>query len=156
MQPLPPEDHSGELLQYKILLHNGHEEMCAAASSLCLVQVPADVQALSVSAVTSYGTSPPANLDLRHTGKLILQCNVQNLHFKILTFSHCVGLLLPILQDLTPADNGSSLFVSWASTFGKEVLHFVIQWDNVPANSLQWKMLAKDQRNASISGINIF
>lgn len=63
---------------------------------------------------------------------------------------------MPKLQDLTPADNGSSLFVSWSSTFGEEVLHFVIQWDNVPARRLQWKMLAKDQRNTSISGINIF
>lgn len=72
MQPLPPEDYSGEVLQYKILLDNRRKEMCAAASSLCLVQVPAEVQDLSVSAVTSYGTSPPAKLDLRHTGKLIL------------------------------------------------------------------------------------
>ncbi|XP_013855593.1 leukemia inhibitory factor receptor, partial [Austrofundulus limnaeus] len=130
-KPLPPDDYSGELLQYNILLDDGHEEVCAAASSLCVVQVPAGVQALRVSAVTSYGTSPPANLDLRHT-----------------------GVSVPILQELTPVDNGSSLFVTWSSTFGEEVLHFVIQWENEPERRLQWIMLGKDQRNASISGLS--
>ncbi|XP_017262324.1 interleukin-23 receptor [Kryptolebias marmoratus] len=129
-KPLPPEDYSGDLLQYKVLLGNDHEEICAAASSQCSVQVPAEVQALSVVAVTSYGTSPPANVDLRHA-----------------------GVSVPVLRALTPAAAGSSVLVSWAQTFGEELLHFVVEWDSVPAGELQWKKLGKDLRNTSVSGL---
>lgn len=83
-QPPPSEDYSGELLEYRILLDKAHVQICAAASSLCLLQAPAEVQAVSVAAVTSYGTSPPASVDFRHTGELRLQCSDQQyaLRFK--------------------------------------------------------------------------
>ncbi len=72
-QPLSPEDYSGEVQQHKIFLGNDQkkEVTCRAALSQCSVQVPAEVQALSISAVTSYGTSPPADVPLRHSGTQI-------------------------------------------------------------------------------------
>ncbi|XP_037530755.1 interleukin-23 receptor [Nematolebias whitei] len=129
-KPPPSEDYSGELLEYQILLDNGHVQSCAAASSLCLLQVPAEVQAASVTAVTSYGTSPPANVNFRHT-----------------------GVLVPVLRDLTPGASGSSALLSWAPRTEEELLNFVVEWDSVPARELQWKLLRKEQRNTSLSGL---
>lgn len=73
-QPPPPEDYSGELQQYKILLDNDpkQKETCPPALSRCLVHVPSEVQAISVSVVTLYGTSPPADVPLRPSGTHIL------------------------------------------------------------------------------------
>ena len=71
-QPPPPEDYSGEVQQYKIFLDQKQEEPCSATLSRYLVQVPLEVQALSVSVVTLYGTSPPADVPFRHSGTDIL------------------------------------------------------------------------------------
>lgn len=72
-QPPSPEDYSGEVRQYKIFLGSDQKQevTCRAALSQCSVQIPAEVQALSISAVTSYGTSPPADVPLRHSGAQI-------------------------------------------------------------------------------------
>lgn len=69
-QPPSPEDFSGELQHYKIFWGSDQKQevTCHAALSQCLVEVPAEVQALSVSAITSYGASPPAEVSLRHSG----------------------------------------------------------------------------------------
>ena len=69
-QPPPPEDYSGEVQQYKIFIGSDQNprEICPAASSQCSVQVPVNVQTLSVSAVTLYGSTPPADVPLRHSG----------------------------------------------------------------------------------------
>lgn len=71
-QPPSPEDYSGEVQHYVILVGNDPKQdvTCADTLSHCAVQVPAGVQ-LSVSVVTSYGTSPPADVPLRHSGTQI-------------------------------------------------------------------------------------
>lgn len=73
--PQPPsrEDYSGEVQQYKIFNEKIKERTCAAALSQCTVQVPEELQAISVSAVTSYGASPPADVPLRHSGTQMLE-----------------------------------------------------------------------------------
>ncbi|XP_070765192.1 interleukin-23 receptor isoform X2 [Enoplosus armatus] len=138
-KPLSPEDYSGEVQQYKIFLGNDQKQevTCHAAWSRCSVQVPAEVQALSVSAVTLYGTSPPTDVPLRHSGDF--------------------G---PVLRELAPAPNGSAVFVSWSlagkqqwSTSGGELLHYVLEWTSVPVAELQWQTLAKDQNSTSITGL---
>uniref|UniRef100_A0A3P9NF65 Interleukin-12 receptor subunit beta-2-like n=1 Tax=Poecilia reticulata TaxID=8081 RepID=A0A3P9NF65_POERE len=67
-KPPPVKDYSGDLLRYSIVLEDGREEICPAASSQCSVQAPVAVLGLNVSAVTSSGASPPAFVDLRHSG----------------------------------------------------------------------------------------
>ncbi|XP_026161313.1 interleukin-23 receptor isoform X2 [Mastacembelus armatus] len=138
-KPPSPDDYSGEVQQYKIFLANGRKQhvACAAALSQYSVQVPAAVQALSVSVVTSYGTSPPANVPLRHSGGF--------------------G---PVLKELAPAVNDDTVCVSWSWPGTKhwspphgELLHYVIQWTSVPVAKLQWKKLAKDANSTSVSGL---
>ncbi|XP_038572256.1 interleukin-23 receptor isoform X3 [Micropterus salmoides] len=138
-KPLSPEDY-GEVQRYRIFLGNDQKEErpCDAALNQCSVQVPADVQALSISAVTLYGTSPPADVPLRHSGDF-----------------------RPVLRKLTPAGNGSAVFVSWTSpgnkhwsASGGKLLHYVLEWTHVPAPvsvSVLWQKLAKDQNNTSIT-----
>ncbi|CAK6955178.1 interleukin-23 receptor [Scomber scombrus] len=138
-KPPPPEDYSGELQQYKIFLDNNpkQKETCPAALSRCLVQVPPEVQAISVSVVTLYGTSPPADVPLRPSGVF--------------------GLAL---RELAPAAHGNAVLVSWSwstakqwLTSGGELLYYVIEWMSVPAAELQWQKLDKDQNNTCIKGL---
>ncbi|XP_042340134.1 interleukin-23 receptor isoform X2 [Plectropomus leopardus] len=138
-KPLSSEDYSGALQEYKIFLDDDQKQevTCGAALSRCSVPAPAELRALSIRAVTLYGTSPPAEVPLRHSGDF--------------------G---PILKELAPVPNGSVVFVSWLwpedkhqSTSGGETLHFVLEWTSVPAAGLQWKRVAKDQNNTSITGL---
>ncbi|XP_073331914.1 interleukin-23 receptor [Pagrus major] len=138
-KPLPPEDYSGEVQQYKIFLGSDQNprEICPAASSQCSVQVPANVQTLSVSAVTLYGSTPRADVPLRHSD----DCG-------------------PLLRVLAPAPNGSAVLVSWSwpgnkpwSSSRGEVLHYVLEWRSVPAAELQWQRVTKDQNSTSITGL---
>ncbi|MED6270446.1 hypothetical protein CHARACLAT_010454, partial [Characodon lateralis] len=128
--PPPFDDYSGELLLYSILLDNGHKEIYAAASSQCSVQAPVEVRVLSISAVTSYGTSPPAFVDLRHA-----------------------SVSGPFLGKLASIADGSSVRVSWSSTAGKDLLYFVIEWKSLPAGGLQWKKVVKDLKDSTITGL---
>ncbi|XP_045904690.1 interleukin-23 receptor isoform X1 [Micropterus dolomieu] len=69
----------------------------------------------------------------------------------------------PVLRKLTPAGNGSAVFVSWSSpgnkhwsASGGKLLHYVLEWTRVPAPvsvSVLWQKLAKDQNNTSITGL---
>ncbi len=70
LQPPSPEDYSGEVEQYKVFFDNdGNQEVsCPAAFNWCSVQVPPEIQTLSIRAFTSYGASPPADVPLRHSG----------------------------------------------------------------------------------------
>lgn len=121
-----------------MFLVNGQTQnvTCAAALSQCSVQVPAEVQALSISAVTLYGTSPPADVPLRHS-----------------------GVFGPVLREVAPAVNGSAVLVSWSWPGTKQrsasgdLLYYVIEWTSVPAAELQWQKLPKDQNNTSIPGL---
>ncbi|KAK5870004.1 hypothetical protein PBY51_024671 [Eleginops maclovinus] len=65
-KPPSPEDYSGVVQQYKIFLGNDQKQevLCGPASSSA--PVPAEIKAISISAVTSYGTSPPADVPLKH------------------------------------------------------------------------------------------
>ncbi|KAI3368933.1 hypothetical protein L3Q82_025904, partial [Scortum barcoo] len=138
-KPPSREDYSGEVQQYKIFLGGDQkqEATCLAALSQCSVLVPAELQALSISAITSYGESPPADLPLRNSGDS--------------------G---PVLRELAPAANGSGVFISWLWPDTKnyptcgEMLHYVLEWTTVPAEELQWQKLAKDQSNTSITGLS--
>ncbi|XP_037627239.1 interleukin-23 receptor isoform X1 [Sebastes umbrosus] len=138
-KPPSPEDYSGAVQRYEIFLGKDQKQKvtCAAASSKCSVQVPAELQALSISAVTLYGTSPPADVPLRHSGDF--------------------G---PVLRELAPAANGRAVFVSWSwpenkqrSTSGGEPLHYVLEWTSVPEAELQWQTVAKDQNNTFMTGL---
>ncbi|XP_026201236.1 interleukin-23 receptor isoform X2 [Anabas testudineus] len=138
-KPPPLEDYSGKVQHYMIFPPNGLKQdvICAATMNRCAVQVPAEIQALSISVVTSYGISPPAHVPLRHSGGFV-----------------------PVLRDLAPAANGSAVLVSWLwagtkqqSTSGEELLHYVVEWTDVPASQLQWHTVAKDQHNTSITGL---
>ncbi|XP_036969484.1 interleukin-23 receptor isoform X1 [Acanthopagrus latus] len=138
-KPPPPEDYSGEVQQYKIFIGSDQNprEICPAASSQCSVQVPVNVQTLSVSAVTLYGSTPPADVPLRHSD----DCG-------------------PLLKVLAPSPNGSAVLVSWSwpgnkpwSPPGGEVLHYVLECRSVPAAELQWQQVAEDQNSTSFTGL---
>ncbi|XP_054459001.1 interleukin-23 receptor [Anoplopoma fimbria] len=138
-KPPSPDDFSGSVQNYKIYLGNDQKQevTCPAALSRCSLQVPAELQELSISTVTLYGASPPADVPLRHSGDF--------------------G---PVLRELDPAVNGSSVFVSWSwpgnkhlSTSGGEPLHFVLEWTSVPSAELQWQQVAKEQNSTFITGL---
>lgn len=71
LQPPPPEDYSGEVQYYKIFAENMKERNYSAVLRQCTFLVPTGLHAISVSAATLYGTSPPANVSLRHSGARI-------------------------------------------------------------------------------------
>uniref|UniRef100_A0A3Q1HWC9 Fibronectin type-III domain-containing protein n=1 Tax=Acanthochromis polyacanthus TaxID=80966 RepID=A0A3Q1HWC9_9TELE len=130
------EDYSGKVKEYNIFLANDQKHTCAAAVNSCSVQVPAEVKTLNVSVVTSYGSSPPARVALRHS-----------------------GVLGPVLEELVSAANGSAVFISWSgprnkqgSAFGEELLYYVMEWTSVPEAEMQWQKLAKDLKTTSITG----
>ncbi|XP_058493845.1 interleukin-23 receptor isoform X2 [Solea solea] len=139
-KPPPPQDYSGEVKQYNIFLASDQikEVTCPEASCHCSVLVPAEVQTLSISAVASYGSSPPAEVPLRHSGE--------------------VG---PVLSQLAPATNGSAVYISWSwpqtkswsTSGGEELLHYVVQWGSVPATELRWQEVDKNQNSTSITGL---
>ncbi|KAG7233972.1 hypothetical protein INR49_028686, partial [Caranx melampygus] len=126
-KPPPPDDHSGEVQLYRVLLAN--DEKQELPPSQCSVEVPAEVQAVSISAVTLYGLSPPADVPLG-----------------------CSGVSGPALRELTPAASGSAVLVSWSATQG-ELLHYVVEWISIPATQLQWQQLDKNHNNMSITGL---
>lgn len=67
----------------------------------------------------------------------------------------CLGVSGTLLREVLPADNGSALFVSWLwlrEETGGELLHFVLEWAGVAVAEPQWKRLANDQNNTSITG----
>ncbi|KAF7665246.1 hypothetical protein LDENG_00149560 [Lucifuga dentata] len=134
-KPPPPEDYSGEVQQYNIFLDNDQKQevTCAGDLSQCVVQVPPGVQTLSVSVVTSYGKSPPADVPIRYS-----------------------GVFGPVLGELAPAGNGSAVFVAWswpgAESGGEQLLHYMIEWRSGSAG-LHWQRVDKDQNRTSITGL---
>ncbi|XP_029002020.1 interleukin-23 receptor isoform X2 [Betta splendens] len=138
-KPPSPEDFSGQVQRYVIVVgHNLKQAVtCGAALTQCSVPVPGEVPALTVSAVTSYGASPPAVVPMRRSGGFA-----------------------PTLNEVTPASSGSAVLVSWSqpdtkqqSTSGEELLHYVVEWTSVPAVQLQWLKLDKSQNSTSITGL---
>ncbi|CAN9500602.1 unnamed protein product [Ophioblennius macclurei] len=140
-KPPSPEDYCGELQQYRILwaTDQKHEVTCPAAVVQWTGQVSLEVQTLTVTAVTLYGTSPPALVTLTHS-----------------------DTLGPVLGAVTPAHNGRAVFVSWLSPVDShrsvpeaELQYYVMEWTSVPAGELQWQKLSKDTRNTSITGLTV-
>ncbi|CAJ1060178.1 interleukin-23 receptor [Xyrichtys novacula] len=139
-KPPSPEDYSGELQHYIISYGNDKKKYmtCAAALSQCSVQVPAEVQVLSISVVTLYGTSPSADVLLKQSGN----CG-------------------PVLKELSPAAHGSAVFVSWSwgseiknwSSSGDKLLYYVLEWTSIPVAEQQWQKLDKDRNTTSITGL---
>ncbi|XP_008405516.1 interleukin-23 receptor isoform X2 [Poecilia reticulata] len=129
-KPPPVKDYSGDLLRYSIVLEDGREEICPAASSQCSVQAPVAVLGLNVSAVTSSGASPPAFVDLRHS-----------------------GASESFFVKLAPGADGSAARVSWSTTVQKDFLYFVVEWESMPAAGLQWKKVLKDLKDTTITGL---
>ncbi|XP_034440070.1 interleukin-23 receptor isoform X2 [Hippoglossus hippoglossus] len=136
-KPPHPDDYSGVVQEYKIFFDQKEGATCPKTSSQRSVMVPAEVQALSVSAVTSYGSTPAADVPLTHS-----------------------GVFGPVLRELAPAANGRAVLVSWSwpgtkhwSTSGGELRHYVVEWISVPATQLQWNKLDKDQNSTSITGL---
>ncbi|XP_053709981.1 interleukin-23 receptor isoform X2 [Synchiropus splendidus] len=131
---LPAGEFSGRLDRYKIDFKDAQtqkEEMCPAALSQCEVLVPPHVSALDVSAVTTYGTSPPSLVPL-------VQSSVPG----------------PVITDLAPSANGSSVPISWSyRTNHSDDLNFVMEWTSVPSTGVQWKTAAVDQHSSIITGL---
>ncbi|XP_034085590.1 interleukin-23 receptor isoform X1 [Gymnodraco acuticeps] len=132
-KPPSPEDYSGVVQQYKIFLGNEQKQLSGPASSS--VPVPAEIKTISISAITSYGTSPPAVVPLKHSGGFA-----------------------PVLRELAPAANSSAVLVSWTWTDDKhwstsDPLHYVVQWTTVPGAQMKWQRVSKDQNNTLITAL---
>ncbi|XP_020509160.2 interleukin-23 receptor [Labrus bergylta] len=132
-----PEDYSGKVQRFEISLGNEQKQNVTANLSQCSVPLSAEVQALSVSAVTLYGTSPPAEVPLRQSGHS--------------------G---PVLRDFAPASNGSAVSVSWSwpenkrrLSSGDELLHYMLEWTSVPVAVLQWDKVDKDESKTAVTGL---
>lgn len=74
--------------------------------------------------------------------------------------SNSAGDFGPVLRELAPAADESSVFVSWSwpgnkhwSTPGGELLCYVLEWTSIPAAEQQWQKLSKDEDSTSITGI---
>lgn len=78
LQPPSLEDYSGELEKYKIIIDQREDIILDAAVNQHTISVPSEDQALSISAVTLYGASPPADVLLRHSGAYILYSKYKN------------------------------------------------------------------------------
>nr|AAR25687.1 class I helical cytokine receptor number 24 [Tetraodon nigroviridis] len=131
-KPPSPDDYSGEVQYYRIFFEHMKERNCSAALSRCTLQVPAGLPALSISAVTLYGASPPADVPLRYSGGS-----------------------RTVTMEVFSADNGSSLLVSWPllpTESGGQALHYVLEWAGVAEVEPQWERLAGDQNSTSITG----
>ncbi|CAI5639948.1 unnamed protein product [Oreochromis niloticus] len=90
-KPLPPEDFSGKVIEYDIFLDNGQKlKTCAAEYFQCAVQLPAEVSSLSISAVTTYGKSPPADVILKQSGNYPLK-QEEELQYYVMEWTNVPG-----------------------------------------------------------------
>ncbi|KAF3691117.1 Leukemia inhibitory factor receptor [Channa argus] len=125
-KPPPSDDYSGDLQHYKIFLANDQKQIVTCAANLCHcpVLVPEEVHALSISAFTTYGTSPPEDVPFRTSAN----GSAVHISWMWLGTKH------------------------W-STSGGDLLHYVIEWTSVPEAEHEWQKLAKDQNSTYISGL---
>ncbi|XP_054645107.1 interleukin-12 receptor subunit beta-2-like isoform X2 [Dunckerocampus dactyliophorus] len=134
----PPPD-SGEVEGYEISVgENPKQEVrCAASLSQCSLQVPADISALSVSVITTFGRSPPADVPLTLSGDL--------------------G---PADMLLVPVANDSAVLLSWAGPEPgpgpgrrEELEYYVTEWTSVPVGELRWQKVANYKNDVTIIGL---
>uniref|UniRef100_A0A8C5F5U8 Fibronectin type-III domain-containing protein n=1 Tax=Gadus morhua TaxID=8049 RepID=A0A8C5F5U8_GADMO len=135
LQPSPQEDYSGTLRRYEVRAAS-KTDICLPDLSLCVVQVSPDVHTLWVSAVTSYGRSPPAAVQLIPS-----------------------GVPGPALKR-TLRDGHGSVVLSWSwpppgpggSGGTGELVSYVTEWTIRPAE-LRWNILSRDQNTTLIGGL---
>lgn len=163
----PPSLEHCDDKQYKIIIHQWENKtkQYDAAVNQCTIRVPSEDQTLNISAVTSCGASPPADVLLRDSGAHILYSKyendkpaVQKEKKKKILVSNCLGEPGPVLKEFCAA-NDTDVLVSWSwpqskrwPIAGGELLHYVLEWTSIPEAELQWQILAKDQSSRSISG----
>uniref|UniRef100_A0AAV2KS94 Fibronectin type-III domain-containing protein n=1 Tax=Knipowitschia caucasica TaxID=637954 RepID=A0AAV2KS94_KNICA len=123
-EPLPSHDYSGAVCGYEVFLGDGQKQN----HNCCSATVPL-LQPISVTAVTSYGTSPPATVPL--------------------TQSDSPG---PVLRAVTPWVNGSAVTVSWTEQ-RQNLLSYVTEWTTLPPTALHWKTVSKELTATTITGL---
>lgn len=130
-KPPPADDFSGEIQHYEIFFGDGQkQEIICSSLSQCSARVPL-LRPISVTAVTSNGTSPPATVPL--------------------TQSDAPG---PVWRAVTPAVDGSSVTVSWAPPLlNEELLNYVTEWTTVPSKDLLWQTVSRHQSEATVTGL---
>ncbi|XP_033820585.2 interleukin-23 receptor [Periophthalmus magnuspinnatus] len=130
-KPPPSHEYSGEVSQYEIDFGDGQkqEHRCAPMSE-CSARVPL-LPPISVTAVTPYGTSPPATVPL--------------------TQSDAPG---PVLREVTPSVNSRTVTVSWTRPEqNEEVMNYVTECTTLPPTALHWKAVSKDHKYTTITGL---
>lgn len=130
-KPPPADDFSGVIHRYEIFFGDGQkqEEVCATLSP-CSATVPL-LRPISVTAVTTYGTSPPAAVPL--------------------TQSDAPG---PVWRVVNRALNGSSVTVSWAHPEqNDELMNYVTEWTKLPPSALDWQTVPRHHNTATITGL---
>lgn len=78
LQPPALENYSSELQKYKIIIDQREDIKLDAAVNQHTIPVPSEDQALSISAVTAHGESPPADVPLRDSGAHMLYSKYEN------------------------------------------------------------------------------
>lgn len=141
--------------QYKLYLNNDHKQevTCSAAQSQCSVEVPPQVHALSISVLTLYGTSPPADVPLTQSGTDMFPPMTEDSDRCCSEPSVCrrSGTRGPALRRCAPVMNDSAALVSWLRQ-REELLYYVIEWTSGRAAGLQWRKLTRDQNSTVITG----
>uniref|UniRef100_A0A8C1YZM8 Interleukin 23 receptor n=1 Tax=Cyprinus carpio TaxID=7962 RepID=A0A8C1YZM8_CYPCA len=128
-----PEYYSGDLLNYKLSYKEEgkiHEVYCSAHVTHQTLQL--NTAEVNVSAVTAAGSSPPAPVSLKYTGKPA-----------------------PMITHLVPAAGGSVRLAWDVSQYSEElkgILGFVVQWQQSPVH-LEWKRLGKKYNFTFLKGM---
>ncbi|XP_056315064.1 interleukin-23 receptor [Danio aesculapii] len=129
-----PEYYNGELLHYKLsFTQEGKIQEVICSPELTQQTLQLNTTDVNISAVMSYGSSPPAQVNFKHTGKAA-----------------------PVITYLVPAASGS-LSLSWNVSHYTEyeqkcILGFVVQWQFSPEH-LEWKRFGKDCTFTSLQGM---
>ncbi|KAJ0065427.1 hypothetical protein NL108_010413 [Boleophthalmus pectinirostris] len=129
-KPPPSNEYSGEVYHYAILSGDGQKQdhRCTPMSQ-CSARVPL-LPPISVTAVTPYGTSPPATVPL--------------------TQSDAPGA---VLREVTSV-NSSAVAVSWTRPEQNEgLMNYVTEWTTLPPKELRWENVSKDHEHATITGL---
>ncbi|CAL8254584.1 unnamed protein product [Merluccius merluccius] len=138
-KPPPAEDYSGGLQHYEVLLNHAESKVvtCPPAGSQCVIQVSPDIRTLHVSAVTSYGHSPPAAIYLKPS-----------------------GVPGPAMKRPLPAGNGR-VVLSWSwppsgpggSGVAGGLVGYVTEWTSGPGE-LHWNKESRHQNTTIIRGLD--
>ncbi|KAI1892132.1 hypothetical protein AGOR_G00150810 [Albula goreensis] len=133
-KPLPADDFRGVLLGYDLeYQERGRTQVVTypANATERTLRVSPDVSRIAVRAITSAGTSPPAELLIAQT----------------------VGLPAPSMRDVVAMGEGSVLLTWDAYRHREEAASgYVLQWQS-RAHDMQWKRLAAENFSTHIEGL---